>query len=435
MEESRPREVLREQFASALEAVEPYRAVMSSYDALCVQLVQGDYDRIFVLGFGKASCAMAKALEDALPERIDKGIVITKYGHSKGYHPQRVRVVEAGHPIPDERGVAGTRELMELAEESGERTLVVCLVSGGGSALLVAPAEGITLEDKKTVTDQLLRAGADIHELNTVRKHLSKVKGGRLAALVYPARTLSLIISDVIGDRFDVIASGPTSPDPTTFQNAMGVFQKYGLTDHVPTSVLKVIKKGIDGFIPENPKEGEKIFKRVRNSIIANNISALEGAKRKAEERGIRAEIITPRLEGEAREMGRWLAREALARKKRGKGTPLMLISGGETTVTVKGSGKGGRNTEFALSFAMEIEGIGGITLLSAGTDGTDGPTDAAGAIVEGTTIVRARSSGLDPDVYLAGNDSYTFFRRTDDLLITGPTGTNVMDIQLVMLS
>ena len=337
--------------------------------------------------------------------------------------------------LPDKNGLAGTGEIISLLKSADENTLVVCLISGGGSALLVAPHEDVLLEEKQQITDMLLKAGADINELNAVRKHISAVKGGRLAEIARPARIISLIVSDVIGDRLDVIASGPTAPDRTTYSDALNILVRYNLYDRSPRNIVKVLEKGADGLIPETPKAGSKIFERVDNIIISSNRTALKAAVQKAEELGFQAEVLSSGLTGEAREVCKWLAKKAVEIKNANRSTlPYCLISGGETTVTVKGNGLGGRNMELALAFAIEIDGIDGITLLSAGTDGTDGPTDAAGAIVDGKTVESARSTGLRPEVYLNNNDSYNFFKNIDGLLITGPTGTNVMDIQVIII-
>jgi hydroxypyruvate reductase/glycerate 2-kinase len=331
-----------------------------------------------------------------------------------------------------------TREIIHLLTRADEETLVLCLVSGGGSALLVSPYEGLDLGAKQEVTDLLLRAGADITELNTVRKHLSRVKGGRLAEIAYPAELISLIISDVIGDKLDVIASGPTAPDSSTFPDALGIIRKYEIEQKIPENVMNLVNKGLKGLIPETPKQGSRVFEKVHNIIIGNNHKALIAAKETAESLGCESKITSSDITGEARDIGKGLADKAKQIKdslSRGPREAICLISGGETTVTVKGKGKGGRNTELALSFAKEIKGLQGITLLSAGTDGTDGPTDAAGAVVDGNTVTEAKSLGLDPDVYLKRNDSYTFFKQIDSLLITGPTGTNVMDVQILLIS
>ncbi len=425
----------KEIFYSAVDAANPYRGVLRHCDEILCRYRDGGFSRLLVIGFGKASPAMASALEECLGDIVDAGIVITKYGHGISREWKKIGLLEAGHPVPDENGRKAARQIIALVEQADEQTLVVCLISGGGSSLFVAPCEGLSLAGKQKVTDLLLKAGADIHELNTVRKHLSRVKGGRLAEIIHPATSLSLILSDVIGDRLDVIASGPTSPDPTTFDDALGVLEKYGLLKKAPESVVQLLVRGQKGNIPETPKPGGHVFKNVTNRIIGSNRMALEQARQKAEALGFRSQVLSGGMCGEAREAGRWLAHKALAvQRTAGLQSPLCLISGGETTVTVTGSGKGGRNMELALSFALEIEGISGITLLSAGTDGTDGPTDAAGAVVDGATVSRARAIGLDPEAYLRNNDSYHFFKTIDGLFVTGPTGTNVMDVQLTLI-
>jgi glycerate-2-kinase len=374
-------------------------------------------------------------MEGSFGDMIDDGAIITSYGHGVDHGLKKIRVREAGHPIPDENGIRGTEEIIRLAEAADERTLAVVLISGGGSALFVSPCDGISLAEKQEMTSLLLKAGADIREMNTVRKHLSRVKGGRLAEILHPATAFSLILSDVIGDHLDVIASGPTSPDPSTYGDALAVIKKYGLMELAPGAVVKLLADGANGVHPETPKEGSPVFRKVEILIIGSNRLALEAARMKAEKLGFEAEIIGLEISGEAREAGRLIARRALAAKTgRVGGPPLCLISGGETTVTVTGSGKGGRNMELALAFAMEVERTPGVTLLSAGTDGIDGPTDAAGAIVDGATAKAARGHGLNPENYLADNDSYNFFRKAGGLLVTGPTGTNVMDIQIAVI-
>ncbi|RJQ56813.1 MAG: glycerate kinase [Nitrospiraceae bacterium] len=431
-------------FYASLRAVDPCDSVKGCADKIRSAYINGGFNRLLVAGFGKAACPMARALEEALCELITDGIVITKYGHCGRQNIEhraqntdsKIRTHEAGHPLPDENGVKATEEIIGLLKSADDKTLIVCLISGGGSALLVSPYEGISLSEKQEITNLLLRAGADIYELNTVRKHISKVKGGRLAETAYPARTISLILSDVMGDRLDVIASGPTSPDTTTYNDALKVLEKYELMDKSPGNIIEVLQKGSRDIVRETPKEGDKIFERVENIIIGSSRTALGAAVKKAEELGFHAEIISSGLSGEAREAGRWLAikaKETAGARGKGQGARC-LISGGETTVTVKGLGLGGRNMELALAFAMEIEGVDGMTLLSAGTDGTDGPTDAAGAVVDGETIRKAKAAGLDPVEYLANNDSYNFFKKIDSLFITGPTGTNVMDLQIVIL-
>jgi glycerate 2-kinase len=427
--------LLSELFNAALEAVDPYAsAAIHAETVLSVHRRRG-CTKLFVVGFGKAACRMCKAIEDNIPVPVDNGVVITKYGHCAS-DPPLVRVYEAGHPLPDENGIMGTDEIIKLLSAADEKSLVVFLISGGGSALLVSPCKGITLEEKRTVTDLLLKAGADIHELNTVRKHISGVKGGRLAEIAHPAWMLSLILSDVIGDSLDVIASGPTSPDSSTYADAIRVLEKFALHDRIPGSVHETLQNGAKGLIGETPKEGSTIFRKVDNIIIGSNKKALEGARNKAETLGYNAEIISSEISGDAGETAKWLAQKAIAIATGAEDyrKPLCLLSGGETTVTVRGNGLGGRNTELALGFAIGIDGYEGITLLSAGTDGTDGPTDAAGAIVSGSTAREASAMWLDPHEYLKNNDSYNFFKKTGGLLITGPTGTNVMDIQIMII-
>lgn len=420
-------------FYKALEAVNPYSVVKNSTEKIRFIYQKGNFKKLIVIGFGKAACPMAKAIEDRLVDLIDSGIIITKYGHVN-YQLSKIKIYEAGHPIPDYNGLKGTKEIIKILQDSYDETLVLCLISGGGSSLLVSPYDGISLAEKQNITELLLKSGADINELNTVRKHLSKVKGGRLAEIAYPAKVLSLILSDVIGDRLDVIASGPTAPDKTTYNDALTILERYGLIDKAPKGIIEVLRKGARGLIKETPKEGDKILERVENIIIGSNKMALNAARQSAEELGLHAEIISSELRGEARDAGRWLADIAKAQKAQGFKRARCLISGGETTVTVKGNGLGGRNMELALAFATEIEGIDGITLLSAGTDGTDGPTDAAGAIVNGQTVIKAKNIGLNPEEYLNNNDSYNFLKKVNKLFITGPTGTNVMDVQIVLI-
>ncbi len=424
-------------FAAALKAVSPYDAAAGCCRDIETLYRTGNFNRLIVTGFGKAACPMAKAVEDCLTDIIRGGIIITKYNHCSEYAPIQMRIIEAGHPLPDKNGLNGTEEIINLLKTADDKTLVICLISGGGSALLVAPYPGVTLDEKQRTTDLFLKAGADISELNTVRKHISKIKGGRLAEMAYPARIKSLVLSDVIGDRLDVIASGPTSPDKTTYEDALKVIEKYSVSGGIPPNVLDILHRGLRGVIPETPKENNIIFRSVENIIIGSNRKALEAAETKADELNFQAKIMSPEIMGEARDAGRRLAKTALEIRNTSEtndGKKMCIISGGETTVTVRGAGTGGRNMELALAFAIEVEGCDGITLISAGSDGTDGPTDAAGAIVDGATTKKAKSIGLDPCEYLENNDSYNFFRQIDALFITGPTGTNVMDIQIMVI-
>ena len=387
--------------------------------------------RVFVAGGGKASGAMAAALERILGDRIDSGVVCVKDGH--GVPTSRLRLREAGHPIPDARGVAAAEEMLALARAMRDGDLLIVLLSGGGSALLTLPADGITLEDKRRVTDHLLRAGAAIGDLNAVRKHVSRIKGGRLAQAVPAGRVLTLILSDVVGDRLDVIASGPTVPDPTTWADAMTILDRFDPGDLLPETVRRVIREGLEGRRPETPKPGGPGFGRVENVIVGNNFDALLAARDAAAGLGFPARILSSDIEGEAREVAADHAR--MAREAREKGAaPACILSGGETTVTVRGKGRGGRNTESALAFAMAAEGLPDVAGLFAGTDGTDGPTDAAGALADGATVARARARGLDARAFLEENDSYTFFEKAGGLLRTGPTLTNVMDVRIVLL-
>jgi len=437
MEKLSQKELTIELFDAALKAVDPYASVKQHINRVIEAYNTSRCEKIRVIGFGKASCPMVRAFEDSMGDLIDEAVVITKYGHSKPLHKsKKINIFEAGHPIPDKKGLKGTEEVIRLLIGSRENTLIICLISGGGSALLVSPYKGITLHEKQEVTGLLLKAGADIFALNTVRKHISRVKGGRLAEIAYPARMISLILSDVIGDRLDVIASGPTSPDTTTYNDALHILEEYHIRNKVPQAVLDILENGRKGMIPETPKEGSRIFDRLENIIIGSNKIALTAAQEEAEKRGLTTEIISSELSGEAKDAGRRLAGKARAIKQsKDMRRPHCLISGGETTVTVTGKGSGGRNMELALSFAMEIEGMNGITLLSAGTDGTDGPTDAAGAVVDGQTVIKANTLGMNPETYLSNNDSYHFFKEINELFITGPTGTNVMDIQIILLA
>jgi len=449
-------------YNAALTAVDPYTAVTRAvrrennyFHAAGAAYELDAYNRILVVGAGKATARMALAIEDALGERITEGLIIVKKGHTAGL--RIVKQIEAGHPLPDEAGVQGTQRILELVRRADAKTLVICLLSGGGSSLLVAPLPGVTLEDKQRTTELLLRAGATIDELNAVRKHLSAVKGGRLAQIAHPATVVTLILSDVIGDRLDVIASGPTASDTSTFADAAQVIEKYGINHSapsggefnsenrlktaVPSQVISFLERGKAGQEPETVKSGDICFLNTRNVIVGSLAQALAAAREKAASLGWRAEVVTAELQGEARDAARLLARKALqTRDDLGPGERRCLLYGGETTVTVMGNGKGGRNQELALAFAVEIAGMSGMTLLSAGTDGTDGPTDAAGAVVDGSVVNKAREFGIHPEVYLGNNDSYTFFELLDSHtnekhhLMTGPTGTNVMDIQIILI-
>lgn len=394
-----------------------------------------DFDRVFVIGAGKAGAAMATALEQSLgAERINGGIVNVKHGHSRP-KPKKIRLNECSHPVPDEQGENGAREMEALLREMNARDLLFVLISGGASALLPAPAPPVTLADKQKTTELLLRCGADIVQLNAVRKHLSQLKGGRLAALAYPATVVSLILSDVIGDPLDVIGSGPTASDTSTYRDALRVLADFGITRKVPRSVLSVLESGAAGERPETPKPGDEVFKNVINVIVGSSRLALEAAAHEARRIGYKPLILSSSVQGEAREVARFhceILREVLS-----TGNPIpapaCLLSGGETTVTVKGTGKGGRNQEFALASGIYLKGVDGALILSAGTDGTDGPTDAAGAIADGKTAIRAAAKGLSLSGHLEANDSYALFQALGDLVKTGATGTNVMDLNILL--
>jgi hydroxypyruvate reductase len=439
-------ETLRAIFAAALAAVDPGAAVRRVLelegDALTVageRYPLADVQRIVALGAGKATARMAQAVEAVLGTRLSSGLIVVKEGHAAQLGI--VEQVEAAHPVPDEAGAAGARRILEMARTADEKTLLIGLLSGGASALLAAPAEGVSLSDKQDVTGLLLRAGASIDELNAVRKHLSALKGGRLAAAAFPARMVTLILSDVIGDRLDVIASGPTAPDSSSFAEAWAVIEKYQLAQKIPVRAADYLQRGILGLVPETVKQGDTRLSRTRNVIAGGNGQALDAAALAARQLGFEPRILHRELQGEARDAAHWLADKArLALDGLRAGERCCLLCGGETTVTVRGSGKGGRNQELALAFALAAEGLAGVTLLSAGTDGGDGPTDAAGALVDGGSAARARGLGLEPGAYLEGNDSYSFFEKFDALsgecshFITGPTGTNVMDLQILLL-
>lgn len=424
---------------TALSAVEPEKALLEKATREGNILRVNDrtfdlseIDQIYVIGAGKAVEPMALGIGKLLGDRISRGLVITKYGHATpDILPEVIRVLEAGHPIPDDRGIQATEKMLTLLESTHPDDLVICLISGGGSALLTAPMPGVTLSDLQDLTCALLACGATIHEINAVRKHLDRVKGGQLARIASPAAILTLVLSDVVGDDLDVIASGPTVPDPSSFEQALGILRRYDLLERVNPSIQKVLYDGMTGRLAETPKPGDPIFSKVSNVIIGSNNIAGAAATREAQNLGFNALLLTNFLQGEASQVGRVAA--ALLRQISKYGQPLprpaCLILGGETTVTLKGSGLGGRNLELALSAVEDLSGIGNIALVSLATDGGDGPTDAAGAIVTGETAPRARAADLRPSAFLKNNDSYHFFEKLEDLLITGPTRTNVNDL------
>ena len=427
-------------FRAALEAVDPAAAIRRHLRRQGDRLRVGDrsYDlahlrRVLVVGAGKAGAPMAAALEEILGDRIAAGIVTVKAGH--GGPTRRVRIQEAAHPVPDAAGLASAQAILDLVRGAAAEDLVVALISGGGSALLPIPAPGITLEEKQQVTKQLLSCGATIQEINAVRKHISAVKGGQLARAAAPAQVLTLVLSDIIGDPLDAIASGPTAPDQTTFAQALAILDRYGIRAAVPPAVRDHLEAGAAGRVPETPKPGDSLFRQVHHQIVANNSQALEAAAAAAATRGYRTLILASGIHGEAREVAKVLA--ALLLEVRATGHPVeppcCLVAGGETTVTVRGRGTGGRNQEMALAAALVLQGTEGVLFFSAGTDGTDGPTDAAGAASDGQTVARARAAGLEAARHLVENDAYPFFRALGDLIVTGPTRTNVMDVHLLL--
>lgn len=399
----------------------------SSYDLL-------DYENVFVIGAGKASAAMAQAVEEILGDQIKTGVINVKYGYALPL--DIITINEAGHPVPDKAGLKGTQEIVQLLEKCGENDLVLCLISGGGSALLPYPVEGISLDEKRQLTQILLESGATIHEMNALRKHVSRVKGGRLAWFAYPATLVTLILSDVIGDDLDSIASGPTVPDRSTYADCLRILRKYSVQDNIPKAVRKHFEKGNQGIIEETPKAGDLVFEKTQNVIVASNSLAIQAARHKADKLGYNSLVLSSCIEGETKDVA--IVHAAIAKEILKTGEPVSkpacVISGGETTVTVRGQGKGGRNQEFVLAAAIAIDGLENVVILSGGTDGTDGPTDAAGALADGTTVSRAASQGLDAQEYLRNNDSYSFFNPLGDLLNTGPTFTNVMDLRLVLV-
>ena len=433
-------------FKSCLGAVDPFgavtrfvhpkgnRLVLGMDGQTETELDLGTYERISIVGAGKATAPMARAIEEMFGDRIYRGIINLKYGFTDEL--SITEIIEASHPVPDQNGVEGTKKIIDFLHDAGEKDLIFSLISGGGSALLPLPTGDISLEEKQEITRSLLACGASIDEINAVRKHISSSKGGQMARAAFPATVVNLMLSDVVGDKMDVIASGPFVPDTATFKDVLGIFRKYALQD-IPPSISHHIEAGSEGLIPETPKRGDPVFERVFNIIVGSNILALEAAQEKARELGYETIILSSMVEGETREVAR--VHCAIAKEALKTGWPLSLpaciISGGETTVTIQGDGLGGRNQEFCLAAALDLEEIPPrVVILSGGTDGNDGPTDAAGALVDPLTIKRGRDAGMEARDYLNNNDAYHFFEKTGDLLMTGPTNTNVMDARLVLV-
>jgi glycerate 2-kinase len=426
---------------AALEAADPRKIIESRVAVKNNRLKIGQhefnlpsFEHVYVIGGGKASGKMAEALESILGNRISSGMVNVPY-ESGPYKTRSIKLQKASHPIPDQAGVKGVKAMLNLVTHAEENNLVICLISGGGSSLMPLPKGRITLNDKRRVTDALLKSGATIKEFNTVRKHISGFKGGWLAKKSYPATIVNLILSDVVGDPLDFIASGPTVPDSTTYSSAIEILERYRLWKSMPESVKNVLTEGQRGRIEETPKRGDKVFKKVYNVVVGNNRSAALAACSKLGGAGLRSLLVTSFLEGEARHVGTVLG--AIAREIGVSGNPVPkpcgIVAGGETTVTVVGNGRGGRNQEIALSASLKISGMKGVAFASLSTDGIDGPTDAAGAIVDGKTVVRSQKQRMDVNSLLANNDSYSFFSDLDDVILTGLTGTNVNDISVAV--
>ena len=433
---------------AALHAVAPGPAVARAMQRAGNQLLIGEarydleqFQRIFLVGFGKAALAMGTAAAAVLGSRLTAGILLTKHGHTAGAEalPASVAVLEAGHPVPDAAGVEATRRIASLAQQATAQDLLLCLISGGGSALLTLPAAGLTLADLQATTQALLRCGASIDEINTLRKHLEQLKGGQLARLASPATLTSLVLSDVVGSPLDVIASGPTVPDRSTWPDAWEIVRRYSLTPALPAAVVERLRTGLDGRLPDTPKPGDTTFDRSHTVVVADNPLAAQAAQAKARELGFDALTLSTYIEGEAREVAKVavaLGREAAARN-RPVTPPACLLLGGETTVTLHGHGKGGRNQELALAAALQLARIPEgerLVLASLATDGSDGPTDACGGLVDSSTVDRGRAVGLDASAHLTSNNAFPFLEAAGDLLRTGPTQTNVNDLIAVFV-
>ena len=435
------RDLALKSLEAALKAVDPKQIMKSKLSLKDSTLSIEDYvfdlnkfRNVYVVGGGKASGSMAEALEQILGKRITCGLVNVPHGAES-----KTSIIElhgASHPVPDEAGVTGARRMLEIADLADKDDLVICLISGGGSSLMPLPRGNVSLADKKEITEALLKSGATINEINTVRKHISDFKGGWLAKKAYPATVLNLILSDVMGDPLDFIASGPTVPDSTTFSEAVEVLKKFNLWIGAPVSIREVLSDGVKGLIPETPKTDDDAFKNVHNVIVGNNRLSSLVALERLKSAGLNTLLLTATLEGEARQVGIVLA--SIAKEVLVSGNPVSkpagIIAGGETTVIVTGKGKGGRNQEIALAAAAKLRRLDGTVIASLSTDGIDGPTHVAGAIVDGKTLVRAAEVGLSPEKFLADNDSYHFFSKLGDLIFTGPTGTNVNDISVIVV-
>ena len=427
----------------ALQEIDPYKLIKSqvSYDGKILRIRNSAFDlskidRVFIIGGGKASGAQIQAFEELLNDKISDGIINILEGSAGECKTSIVKLNEASHPIPSKKGIEGVEKMLRLVDEAGKNDLILCLISGGGSAMMPLPVDGVTLEEKQEITKKLLISGADIHELNAVRKHLSEFKGGNLAKRAHPAKLISLILSDVVGDPLDVIASGPTAPDNSNYGDAITILKKYDLWKNISVSIKKIFMDGIKGKISETPKSNDMIFQNVNNFIIGNNQIACNAAIEKLETMDVDSLYLTSCLEGEAKQAG--LFYSALAHSKYSARKhllrPFAMIIGGETTVTVKGNGVGGRNQEAILSTLIKIDELEGVSIASLGTDGIDGPTDAAGAIIDGKSNIRSKEMNLSSSEYLKNNDSYNFLKRINELIFTGPTGSNVNDLAIIII-
>ncbi len=425
--------------SEAISAVDPsaciYRAMNKESETVIINDSSYDlslYDNIYAIAFGKAAISMSKAIEDILGDYLTGGVAITKYGFVDSL--TKMKVYEASHPIPDGTSVAAGKTIHDFLEHTGEKDLIFFLISGGGSALITLPRKGISITDIVKLTNGLIRAGATIDELNTIRKHLCSIKGGGLAKMAYPSQSVSLILSDVVGDPLDVIASGPTVPDTSTFDEFYEIVQRYDLK--LSPAVSGLLEDGLEGVVDETPSFGAHVFESASHYLVGNNALALQEAEKKASELGYNTTILTSSIIGEAKEVAKVFA--AIAREERLRGTPLPLpaciLAGGETTVTMKGKGAGGRCQEMALSFGIEVVDLEGVLFLAAGTDGSDGTTDHAGAFADGDTVQRGKNVQMDARRELYDNNSYVYFKETGDLITTGPTGTNVMDIYMILI-
>lgn len=438
-----PVEPIFQVLQASLEAVDPYQAVRQAVDLSGSHLQVGErtfelkeLEGLHLVGVGKAAPAMARALVDLLGSRLQSGVVVSKLPPAAAWVglPSFFTVIQGGHPVPDAGSLAAARAIQKQLAPVGESDLVICLISGGGSALMTDPQPGITLQDLQTLTALLLESGARIDEINTIRKHLDRVKGGGLARAAAPASLAALVLSDVVGSPLDMIASGPTVPDPTTFEDAWAILKRYALMDKLPDPIAQHLQAGLGGEVPETPKAGESIFQHSETFVVGSNLSASRAGVKAAAAAGFQSQLLTTYLQGEAQAAGRFLG--SVLRQMAASGEPLArpacLIAGGETTVVVRGDGLGGRNLEVALGVAQEITGLSDVVFISLATDGEDGPTDSAGAVVTGQTISKAGALGLDAADFLRRNDSYHFFEPLDALIRIGPTGTNVNDINFL---